>query len=46
MRAISGAIEYEGDVDWYRFSARTGNRYRITNDHAADINRSTAARYY
>jgi hypothetical protein len=29
-RTTNGAIEYEGDVDWYRFAARTGNRYRIT----------------
>jgi hypothetical protein len=25
-----GVIEYEGDVDWYRFSARPGYSYRIT----------------
>jgi len=29
-RTTNGNIEYEGDVDWYRFSARTGNRYQIT----------------
>lgn len=29
-RTTSGNIEYEGDVDWFRFSARTGNRYQIT----------------
>jgi hypothetical protein len=29
-RTANGNIEYEGDFDWYRFSARTGNRYRIT----------------
>lgn len=29
-RTVTGNLEYEGDVDWYRFSARTGNRYRIT----------------
>ncbi|MEZ5957673.1 MAG: PPC domain-containing protein [Hyphomonadaceae bacterium] len=29
-RTTSGNIEYEGDVDWYRFSARTGNRYQVT----------------
>lgn len=29
-RAVSGNIEYEGDVDWYRLSTRTGQRYRIT----------------
>jgi Bacterial pre-peptidase C-terminal domain len=26
----SGNIEYEGDVDWYRLSARTGQRYAIS----------------
>ncbi len=29
-RAAAGNIEYEGDVDWYRLSARTGQRYRIS----------------
>jgi len=29
-RTTNGNIEYEGDIDWYRFSARTGNRYQIT----------------
>ena len=29
---IAGSIEYEGDVDWYRLSARTGQRYHITLD--------------
>lgn len=29
-RTANGNIEYEGDIDWYRFSARTGNRYNIT----------------
>ena len=29
-RTTNGNIEYEGDIDWYRFAARTGNRYRIT----------------
>jgi Bacterial pre-peptidase C-terminal domain len=28
--SVNGAIEYEGDVDWYRLSARTGQRYHIT----------------
>ena len=28
--AVSGSLEFEGDVDWYRFSARTGQRYTIT----------------
>lgn len=29
-RAMNGNIEYEGDVDWYRLSARVGQRYTIT----------------
>jgi hypothetical protein len=29
-RTVSGNIEFEGDVDWYRLPARTGNRYRVT----------------
>ncbi len=29
-RTTNGNIEYEGDVDWYRFAARSGNRYQIT----------------
>jgi len=29
-RAVNGQIEYEGDVDWYRLSARTGQRYTVT----------------
>lgn len=29
-RAVNGQLEYEGDVDWYRFSARTGQRYSVT----------------
>ncbi len=29
-RAVTGNIEYEGDFDWYRFSARTGNRYIVS----------------
>ncbi len=33
-RTTSGNIEYEGDTDWYRFAARTGNRYRIALDGA------------
>ncbi|MGD9968475.1 MAG: PPC domain-containing protein [Hyphomonadaceae bacterium] len=28
-RTVSGNLEFEGDFDWYRLSARTGNRYRI-----------------
>jgi hypothetical protein len=28
-RDIAGSIEYQGDVDWYRLSVRTGQRYRI-----------------
>ncbi len=34
-RTANGNIEYEGDIDWYRFAARTGNRYRITLDGAS-----------
>jgi hypothetical protein len=29
-RALNGAIEYQGDSDWYRLSAREGQQYRIT----------------
>ncbi len=29
-RAATGNIEYEGDVDWYRLNARTGQRYTIS----------------
>ncbi len=29
-RPVNGALEYEGDTDWYRFSARPGYSYRIT----------------
>lgn len=29
-RTTTGAIEYQGDVDVYRFSARTGETYNIT----------------
>lgn len=28
-QTVNGNIEYEGDVDWYRLSARTGQTYRI-----------------
>jgi hypothetical protein len=35
-RTVSGAIEYEGDFDWYRLPVRTGNRYRITLAGAGD----------
>jgi hypothetical protein len=27
---VSGSIDSEGDLDWYRFSARTGQIYRMT----------------
>lgn len=27
--AINGCIEAEGEVDWYRFSAKSGERYRV-----------------
>ncbi|UPT62909.1 MAG: hypothetical protein M0D54_21740 [Hyphomonadaceae bacterium JAD_PAG50586_4] len=36
-RDINGAIEYQGDSDWYRLSVRPGQRYRIalnTNPNA------------
>lgn len=29
-RTVTGSIEYEGDVDWYRLSARSGSVYRIS----------------
>ncbi|WP_395647210.1 PPC domain-containing protein [Terricaulis sp.] len=29
-RTVTGALEYEGDVDVYRFSARTGETYTIS----------------
>jgi hypothetical protein len=35
-RSVTGNIEYEGDVDWYRLNVRTGQRYRVTLDGAAD----------
>lgn len=28
-RTVNGAIEFEGDSDWYRLSARTNQRYQI-----------------
>ena len=28
-RAVTGALEYEGDTDWYRLNVRSGRRYRI-----------------
>lgn len=31
-RTHTGAIEYEGDIDWFRLSVRTGQRYRIALD--------------
>lgn len=27
---VNGSLDYGGDVDWYRFSARTGQMYTIT----------------
>lgn len=27
---VNGSLDYPGDVDWYRFSARTGQMYTIT----------------
>jgi hypothetical protein len=35
-RTATGELEYEGDVDWYRLSVRTGNRYRIGLEGAGD----------
>lgn len=35
-RAVNGQLEYEGDVDWYRLSARTGNRYSVTLNGSGD----------
>lgn len=35
-RAITGAIESEGDVDWYRLRARTNQRYTITLNGGQD----------
>lgn len=29
-RDVAGSLEQEGDVDWYRLSVRSGQRYRIT----------------
>ena len=29
-RTLTGTLEYEGDVDWYRLNARAGRSYRIT----------------
>jgi len=29
-QALNGALEYEGDSDWYRFDARPGYSYRVT----------------
>jgi hypothetical protein len=33
-QTVAGNIEYEGDTDWYRLSARTGQRYHMTLDGA------------
>ena len=35
-RAITGSIESEGDVDWYRLRARTNQRYTITLNGGQD----------
>jgi hypothetical protein len=35
-RTVTGNIEYEGDFDWYRFSARTGNRYVVSLSGAGE----------
>jgi hypothetical protein len=29
-RDVTGTIEYAGDVDWFRFNARSGRRYTMT----------------
>lgn len=29
-RTVTGTLDYDGDVDWYRLPARTGNRYYVT----------------
>lgn len=29
-RQVAGALEYEGDADWYRLSVRSGQRYLVT----------------
>jgi hypothetical protein len=34
-REVTGNIEFEGDTDWYRLSARTGQRYQITLNGAS-----------
>ncbi len=34
--AVTGAVEEEGDVDWYRMSVRTGQRYHLTLEGAGD----------
>jgi hypothetical protein len=35
-RAVNGQLEYEGDVDWYRLSTRTGTRYSVTLNGSGD----------
>jgi hypothetical protein len=35
-RAITGSLESEGDVDWYRLRARTNQRYTITLNGGQD----------
>lgn len=35
-RTVQGALEYEGDVDWYRLDARAGNIYRIALNGGQD----------
>lgn len=44
-RTINGAIEYEGDVDWYRLSTRTDQRYRIALSAAEGANGSLTDPY-
>lgn len=38
--AVSGVLESEGDVDWYRLSARVGQRYRINLSGADGSNQA------
>lgn len=35
-RAVNGAIEFSGDVDWYRLSARGGRRYTVSLNGAGE----------
>jgi hypothetical protein len=35
-REVTGNIDYEGDVDWYRLSVRPGQRYQIALNSAGE----------